>query len=193
MSSFHAILILCSWGAPCLGSLAKGQWCLSRLPWPVWIHGASSLFSDPSARDREDVFRCKGKCFAVFKPTVGFKSYFGDPIQKETHILDYQCFFRFCLRHGDSDLTTMLESTVPPPNLESISIFASSLGKFHSQATLFCFFVLGECFLWGNIFFGEPTLATLKTPLTGGEGQQHQGSAVLRLCSCHNFVAKIRG
>ena len=76
----------------------------------------------------------------------------------------------------------------------SQSLFLRALwGNFTARPPFFVFFVLGECFLWGNIFFGEPTLATLKTPLTGGEGQQHQGSAVLRLCSCHNFVAKIRG
>lgn len=44
--------------------------------------------------------------------------------------------FRFLLRHRDSDIMTMLETTVPPATLSSISIFATAVGKFHSEAWL---------------------------------------------------------
>lgn len=43
---------------------------------------------------------------------------------------------RFALRHGDNDITVMLETTVPPADLASISIFANALGKFNSQVRL---------------------------------------------------------
>lgn len=41
---------------------------------------------------------------------------------------------RFELRHGDADISSMLENAVPPPDLHKISIFSVHLERWGQQA-----------------------------------------------------------
>ena len=43
---------------------------------------------------------------------------------------------RFELKHGDGDILTMLEHTVPAPDLTKISIFSAHLAKYSQEALL---------------------------------------------------------
>ena len=41
---------------------------------------------------------------------------------------------RFLLRHGDAEITVMLESSVPPADLGKVTIFATQIAKYQQQA-----------------------------------------------------------
>ncbi|CAK9068466.1 unnamed protein product [Durusdinium trenchii] len=43
---------------------------------------------------------------------------------------------RFELRHGDADLTQLLEGSVPPADLQRVSIFSSHIQKYYAQGAL---------------------------------------------------------
>lgn len=45
------------------------------------------------------------------------------------------CQSRFLLRHGDADLLSMLENTLPPADASKISIFQSALDTYTLKAT----------------------------------------------------------
>lgn len=41
----------------------------------------------------------------------------------------------FILRHGDADLLALHEASVPPPDLQKVSIFSSHVAKYQQKAT----------------------------------------------------------
>ena len=44
------------------------------------------------------------------------------------------CHFRFMRKHGDAELASMLETAVPPADLNAVGLFRSALAKYRKQA-----------------------------------------------------------
>lgn len=42
---------------------------------------------------------------------------------------------RFSLRHGDAEISALLETTVPPADITKVSIFAQPLSKYQKEAS----------------------------------------------------------
>lgn len=125
------------------GVLAKDLWWIPGMRGTVRSHGPCWICCCSIARNWENVPRTWRSVLLESKTKVHAWWW----LQKAIFLLFKNCntcsqlvncsqLVRFSLRHGDQDISVMLETTVPPTDLASISIFANALGKFNSQVRL---------------------------------------------------------
>ena len=88
-----------------------------------------------------------------------------------THI---SCSTRFLHRHGDAELTSLIQATVPPADVNKVSMFQSHLEKYHQQDWIF---VMWKSWIVPIPF--HPLLFPVVPPGSGAQNEQSRRASQL--------------